>query len=140
MIKDLTELIKLEDQINSLGTKSEISLDQAMLNMKEVEKNLDKISGAELIKDKITKSRRILKKNDPDMSKVLSLLNEANNIFVVEKEWRKRAKNDLLPQLNEFDNAIKDTIGLRLQERLTLEQAKFVSRCRSSHKDISLNF
>jgi hypothetical protein len=67
-------------------------------------------------------------------------LNEANNIFVVEKEWRKRAKNDLLPQLNEFDNAIKDTIGLRLQERLTLEQAKFVSRCRSSHKDISLNF
>jgi len=46
----------------------------------------------------------------------------------------------LLPQLNEFDNAIKDTIGLRLQERLTLEQAKFVSRCRSSHKDISLNF
>ena len=111
-----------------------------MLNMKEVEKNLDKIAGAELIKDKITKSRKILKKNDPDMSKVLSLLNEANNIFVVEKEWRKRAQSDLLTQLNNFDNSIKDTIGLRLQERLTLEQAKFVSRCRSSHKDISLNF
>ena len=113
MIKDLTELTKLEDQINSLGTKDEISLDQAMLNMKDVEKNLDKIAGTELIKDKITKSRRILKKNDPDMSKVLSLLNEAKNIFVVEKEWRKRAQSDLLTQLNNFDNSI---ISLNLNE------------------------
>ena len=38
------------------------------------------------------------------MSKVLSLLNEAKNIFVVEKEWRKRAQSDLLTQLNNFDN------------------------------------
>ena len=39
-----------------------------------------------------------------------------------------------------FDDAIKDTIGLRLQERLTKKQAKIVSSCRSIHRDISLNF
>ena len=81
-----------------------------------------------------------MKKRDPDLEKALLLLTEANDLFLVEKKWRKRAKNDLLPQLNEFDNAIKDTIGLRLQERLTKKQAKFVSRCRSIHRDISLNF
>ena len=43
-------------------------------------------------------------------------------------------------QLVNFDNSIKDTIGLRLQERLTKEQAKFVASCRSIHRDISLNF
>ena len=61
-------------------------------------------------------------------------------MFSSEIEWRKRAKLDLLPQLDDFDNSIKDTIGLRLQERLTIEQAKFVSSCRSIHRDISLNF
>ena len=74
------------------------------------------------------------------MSKVLSLLNEAKNLFVIEKKWRKKATTDLLPHLIKFDDSIKDTIGLRLQERLTDEQAKFVSRCRSIHRDISLNF
>ena len=107
--------------------------------MKEVEKNLDKIAGAELIKDKITKSRRILKKDNPDLNKILSLLMEAKNMYNSEIKWRNRAKLELLPQLEEFDNSIKDTIGLRLQERLTTEQAKFVSKCRSVHRDISLN-
>ena len=35
---------------------------------------------------------------------------------------------------------IKNNIGLRLQSRLTKEQAKFVARCNSIHRDISLNF
>ena len=87
--------------------------------MKEVEKNLDKIAGVELIKDKITKSRRILKKDNPDLNKILSLLTEAKNMYNSEIKWRNRAKLELLPQLEEFDNSIKDTIGLRLQERLT---------------------
>ena len=57
-----------------------------------------------------------------------------------EKEWRKKAEKELLPQLNKFDNSIRDTIGLRLLERLTKEQAKYVAACRSVHTDISLNF
>ncbi|SVC73063.1 uncharacterized protein METZ01_LOCUS325917, partial [marine metagenome] len=43
-------------------------------------------------------------------------------------------------QLNKFDDSIKNTIGLRLQEKLTKEQAKYVAACRSIHTDISLNF
>ena len=35
---------------------------------------------------------------------------------------------------------IKNNIGLRLQSKLTKEQAKFVAACNSVHKDISLNF
>ena len=46
----------------------------------------------------------------------------------------------LMIKINQYDDAIKDTIGLRLQERLTKKQAKIVSSCRSIHRDISLNF
>ena len=46
----------------------------------------------------------------------------------------------LIDKLEKHDLSIKDTIGLRLQSRLTKEQAKFVSKCRSVHRDISLNF
>ena len=49
-------------------------------------------------------------------------------------------KKELLPQLIKFDDSIKNTIGLRLQEKLTKEQAKYVAACRSTHTDISLNF
>ncbi len=116
------------------------SSDELMKKMKSLEKIIDKINGADLIKEKISKSRKILKKNDPDINKVMNYLNEANNIYLIEKKWRAEAEKKLLPQLDNFDNSIKDTIGLRLQERLTKEQAKFVASCRSIHRDISLNF
>jgi hypothetical protein len=57
-----------------------------------------------------------------------------------EKEWREKAEKEILPQLIKFDNSIKNTIGLRLQKKLTKEQAKYVAACRSVHRDISLNF
>ena len=38
------------------------------------------------------------------------------------------------------NSIIKNNIGLRLQSKLTKEQAKFVARCNSIHRDISLNF
>ena len=111
-----------------------------MKKMKALEKIIDKIAGADLIKEKISKARKALKKKDPDMNKVLRLILEGNELYLIEKEWREKAKTKLLPQLINFDDSIKDTIGLRLQERLTREQAKFVASCRSVHKDISLNF
>ena len=56
------------------------------------------------------------------------------------RKGRKDAKENLMPQLEEYNLVIKDNIGLRLQSRLTKEQAKFVARCNSIHRHISLNF
>jgi hypothetical protein len=46
----------------------------------------------------------------------------------------------MLPGLITYDNAIKNNIGLRLQERLTSEQAAEIAICKSVHRDISLAF
>ena len=111
-----------------------------MNRIKSIEKILNDIAGAELIKEKLTKARRTLKKDDADIDKINTLLDEANEIYMYENEWRAKAEKELLPQLNKFDDSIKNTIGLRLQEKLTKEQAKYVAACRSTHTDISLNF
>ena len=141
IINDREKLNEIENEIINLKqVVMEESNEEAMKKMKSLEKIIDKIAGADLIKEKISKSRKILKKNDPDIDKVMNYLNEANDIYLNEKEWRAEAEKKLLPQLVNFDNSIKDTIGLRLQERLTKEQAKFVASCRSIHRDISLNF
>lgn len=46
----------------------------------------------------------------------------------------------LLPELNAYNDAIKSTIGFRLQKRMSKEQAKDIAACQSAHRDISLNF
>ena len=45
-----------------------------------------------------------------------------------------------MDKINAHDKIISETIGLRLQSKLTKEQAIYVSRCNSIHRDISLNF
>jgi len=144
----MTKLIIIDK--NKLNIDSEIlnlkeiifneSKDDGMNRIKSIEKILNEIAGAELIKEKLTKARRTLKKDDADINKIITLLDEAVEIYMLENEWRAKAEKELLPQLNKFDDSIKNTIGLRLQEKLTKEQAKYVAACRSTHTDISLNF
>jgi len=144
----MTKLIIIDK--NKLNIDSEIfnlkkiifneSKNDAMSRIKSIEKILNEIAGAELIKEKLSKARRILKKDYVDINKINTLLDEANEIYIFEKEWRVKAEKKLLPQLIKFDDSIKNTIGLRLQEKLTKEQAKYIASCRSTHTDISLNF
>ena len=141
IIQDRKKLNSLEDSI--LNLKQQIlneSKKEGMSKIKSIEKILNEITGAELIKEKLSKSRRALKKDDADIDKINNLIEDANEIYIYEKLWREKAEKELLPQLIKFDESIKDTIGLRLQEKLTKEQAKFVAACRSVHTDISLNF
>ena len=42
--------------------------------------------------------------------------------------------------IKKYNSVIKNNIGLRLQSRLTKDQAKLVAKCNSVHRDISLNF
>ena len=65
---------------------------------------------------------------------------DAFSLFNMENLWRKDANKNLLPELMKYNSEIKNNIGLRRQSKLTKEQAKFVARCNSVHRDVSLNF
>ena len=141
IIKDRDKLSNLDNEISNLKELIfKESKDDGMNRIKSIEKILNEIAGAELIKEKLSKARRTLKKDDADIDRINTLLDESNEIYMYENEWRAKAEKELLPQLIKFDDSIKNTIGLRLQEKLTKEQAKYVAACRSTHTDISLNF
>ena len=140
-IIDLENLADLEDSIKNLhNTIPNVDRFATQNSFREVEKALGKVAGAGLIRNNISRARRLLKKQIPKKEKAFNELDKALITFQKEIEWRKVAKNNLLEKLTDYQAAISYNIGLRQQERLTTEQAKEVAICQSSHKDISLNF
>lgn len=141
VIRQGASLAALEAPLTGLGNIIAAGpADQAMVKIKEVENKLGEIAGAGQIKSTLTQSRRALKGDNPDRGQSSELLQQATALFNEEVAWRSAAVKSILPDLDRYNDAIKNTIGLRLQKRLTTEQAKDIAACQSAHRDISLNF
>lgn len=140
MIEHGEMLKQLRPAIESLHQViQEQDIDTAMMMIEQHESNLSGIKNAHPVKSKLSRARRELKKNGNRDSAAGNLV-EALQLMDSEIEWRLRAKQQLLPALNEFDALIRNNIGLRLQPRLTNDQAKKIAACLAQHKDISLAF
>jgi len=145
IISHADKLASLENQFRKLGsvidtaTSKEASA-KAVLTFRDVQKALVKIAGTNSIRSNISRARRALRKRTPDRKLAHRELEKGLKIFGAEVAWRKRAAKEMLPGLITYDNAIKNNIGLRLQERLTSEQAAEIAICKSVHRDISLAF
>lgn len=113
---------------------------EAVEKFKEIEKAVGQIEGAREIRTLLSKARRALKAKVPDPDKSLDFIDKALEVHANEMAWRSQAKNELLPDLEAYEAAIRDTIGLRQQSRLPVEQVKKIVGCLSQHRDISLYF
>ena len=111
-----------------------------MAAIKLQERNLGEFAGISSIKSKLSKARRALKGSKYDPEKAKGYHSQAMDLLTAEIIWRKRALMDMAPALASYDMAIKDSIGLRLQERMSDEVATTISACMAGHKDISLQF
>jgi len=114
--------------------------EQAMDIIKAAERELGEVAGSSGIRGRLSKARRALRGNSPDPEKAAAFLSEAGERYSVEVAWRTRAADELLPGLSAYDAAIKHSIGLRVQERLTKDQARVIAECKSVHRDVSLHF
>ena len=135
------ELAGLEQQMVDIG-KAIVSqpAEVAMERIKQSEKALGDIAGTSAIKSKLSKARRALRGKKPDIEAATEFLSEGLSLYAAEIDWRRRAMVEIAPALASYDEAIKDSIGLRLQRRLTSEQVKEIAGCRSVHRDYSLQF
>ena len=134
-------LAGLEQQMNALETAVvNEPAEAAIERIEQTEKALGKVAGTSAIKSKLYKARRALKGNNPEPEKAIQLLSEGLTVYAAEVDWRRRAAAEIAPALAAYDNAIKDSIGLRLQRRLTDDQVKAVASCLSVHRDFSLQF
>lgn len=88
----------------------------------------------------LTKAERIVRPSGSGREKAIQFVTDATALYASEVTWRDRAATELTPSLSSYDDAIKSSIGLRLQDRLPRSIARSVAACRSHHRDISLNF
>ena len=112
----------------------------AMEEIRKVERKIGKVAGAGQIRSKLSRARRELRRRTPDRDKAMRNFDQAVELFRTELAWRTRAGAELAQGLAAYDLVIRDTIGVRLQDRLTGEQASALSSCLAVHRDISLNF
>ena len=141
VLEGAEELVALEPQLAALEAAiAENAPEDAMAQLKESEQALGSIGGTTPLKTKLSRARRALRGQDPDPEKALQELQEGLQIYRSEIDWRRQAATELDPVLATYDEAIKDTIGLRLQRRLPPEQIKSVASCESVHRDRSLQF
>ena len=108
--------------------------------IKVATRDLRKVIGTSGIASKLSRARRALRGNNPKPEGAAKEIAEALRRYYTELDWRRSASVKLEPGLKSYDDAIKDTIGLRSQERLSSEQAGIVASCMSIHRDISLKF
>ena len=144
VLQQLDELNAAKSSVTSLrqhldnGVTKNNSV-QVMEQFKLVEAKLSDFAGIEDAKSKLSKSRRALKGDAPDVDAARALHEESLGLMDDELEWRESALT-LLGPLNQYNKAIYDSIGIRLQQRFTKNQAKDIASCLSKHKDISLGF
>ena len=128
------DINNLKKNINNENYENSISIIDSLFD------KLGEISGTEEFTNKLDDLSSLLDSEEIDVNQILNESSEIFMLFDKEVKWRKDAAKNLMPQLEEYNLVIKDNIGLRLQSRLTKDQAKYVARCNSIHRDISLNF
>ena len=140
-INDNKKLKKLSPEIKELKyTIDNKNFEKSISIIDNLFEKLGEISGTEEFANKLDDLISVIDNDEVDEQKLIETSLETFDLFNAEVTWRADANTNLLPELIKYNDVIKHNIGLRLQTRLTKEQAKFVARCNSVHRDISLNF
>lgn len=141
MITETDKLKDLQQEFDPLlvlirDQSPEVSLEA----IKKLELEIDRLTETHRIKSKLTRAKRALRGTTPDKDKAIDQVMLASQIMQSEIEWHQRAADELAPELEEYDQAIAGTIGMRQQERLSSDQAESIASCLAVHKDLSLHF
>jgi len=140
-IKDHEKLNELSSDINNL--KKNIFNEDYENSISIIDSLFEKtaeISGTEEFANRLDDLYSLIDSDEKELNKISDANAEVFMLFDKEVKWRKDAAENLMPALEKYNLVIKNNIGLRLQSRLTKDQAKFVAKCNSIHRDISLNF
>ena len=140
-IQDHEKLKKLSPEIKDLKYNIDNKNYEASITIIDnLFEKLSEISGVEEFANKLDDLITIIDNDEVEEEKLISSSSETFSLFNKEVSWREDANKNLLPELMKYNEVIKNNIGLRRQSKLTKEQAKFVARCNSVHRDVSLNF
>ena len=126
-------LAELTEQVRTLPAKQGLEAVDALSD------KIDLLTETHRITSKLSRAKRALRGSSPDKDKALDQIQLAQAELQTDLEWR-QASDELASALAEYDAAIAMTIGMRMQTRLTSEQAESIASCRAVHRDLSLHF
>ncbi|MCF3594877.1 TRAP transporter large permease subunit [Rhodobacteraceae bacterium LMO-12] len=107
--------------------------------VKALEDKFSDVAGAGDVKSALGKARRSMRAKKFDREKALEDFDNALAEYEEQKVWRAQAAV-LQPELEVYLEGIRGTLGIRMQDRLSREQALYMAACSAKHRDISLNF
>ena len=140
-INDAEKFEELEQEMkllkNKIDNRGYIDAIEFIDNIFE---KVGEISGSDEFADKLDYLITLMDEDEVDFEKLQNSTVDTIALFEQEVSWRKNFKKKYMDRINAHDKVISETIGLRLQSKLTKEQAIYVSKCNSIHRDISLNF
>jgi TRAP-type mannitol/chloroaromatic compound transport system permease large subunit len=140
MIAQTDALVALEAQIDPLIAQArQQSADDSMEALKAYAIEVDKLTETHRVSSKLSRARRALRGDSPDTEAAIAQIIEAGEVLRDEIAWRQRT-GELATELQAYNQAIALTIGMRMQARLTSEQAESIASCLAIHKDLSLHF
>ncbi|MBC8212700.1 MAG: TRAP transporter large permease subunit [Gammaproteobacteria bacterium] len=140
MISGGAALLPLQAEMELLSTVIREQLaEAAMEQIKQLETTLSSIKNTHSIKARLSSARKALKSGE-DRDKASAELMQGRQLLDAEIDWRRAAQQSLLAGLSRLDSVIKNTIGLRMQPRLSHQQAEDIAVCLAHHRDVSLAF
>ena len=147
-VGELGKILRHADDLAALSSKladlepvlANAPFEEASDAVKAVQELLRPIPESNAINSPLSKARRLFRDSGADREQAAKLLADAREKLAEEVAWRQAAASALGPQLREYNEAIRDTIGVRLQEKLSTGQATDIAACLSHHQDISLDF
>lgn len=134
---ELSDLGARFDELQSvIGGSSPEEADTALTALQN---SLRGFQGTGRVVETLGEARDALK-DDGERSAAAALLRRAHEELDDAVEWRLRAESELGPALRAYQETIRDSIGIRKQQRLTDKQAKAIAGCQAQHRDVSLSF
>lgn len=135
------ELVAAKNVLEGLrGIIGREPLAQAAEAVAAVINRINAIPGAGDVRSELSKVRRALTNRTPSKEDAIKALDKTLEVYESEVAWRQQASQAVLPGLSAYEAAIRDTIGLRKQERLPRRIVPVISACTAYHRDLSLQF
>ncbi len=134
-------LAALKGELESLrGIINSQPADKAAERIEATLTKVGAVPGADNVRSELYKARRALTGRTPDKDASLKALDTTLKTYEGELAWRAKAEQSVLQGLRTYEMAIRDTIGLRKQEKLPQNIVPAIAGCTAYHRDISLQF
>jgi len=128
----------LEGPLNDIRSVFETGEgEEAITTIEALEDRVGEVEGTRDVRSALSGARRDLDRGQREDA--LEGYGEALEEYQAQLQWRGDAAA-LIPGIEAYLDATRGTLGIRVQERLTREQALALASCTSEHRDVSLNF